>query len=105
MRAADAGLPILDRDYASHVAIESGMHQGRSTEIDQHFVMPPSPDDGHGWPRPTRTAYPMKPSDTLMADGRLFSGALGRVKINQHERRVVVEWRGDAWVVVRPRLR
>lgn len=73
--------------------------------VEQDFVMPRGPTAGRGWPRPTRTTYPMKPSDTLMADGRLFSGGLGRVKINQHEGRVVLQWRDDSWVVVRPRLR
>jgi len=73
-------------------------------EIDQSFVAPPTPKPDKGWPRPTPTAYPMKPSDVLLDDGRLYSGGLGRVKLVQHEHRVVVKWQDGEWVVVRPRL-
>lgn len=47
----------------------------------------------------------MKLSDHVHTDGRLVSGALGRVKYHQREGRVVVRWDGAAWIVVRPRLR
>jgi hypothetical protein len=43
----------------------------------------------------------MKPSDRLLPDGRLRSEALGRVKAAQHERRTVIQWTGEHWVVVR----
>lgn len=72
--------------------------------VDQSFNPPSAPDDDKPWPSPTRTAYPLKPSDTVLDDGRLVSNALGRIKHFQHEHRVIVRWVVDSWVVVRPRL-
>ena len=71
---------------------------------DQSFEPPVAPQLGQPWPKATLTAYPMKPTDTLLSDGRIRSEALGRIKDNQHEQRVVVEWVEDHWVVVRRRL-
>lgn len=80
------------------------MIDAENPQIDQSFVPPPPPEDGQAWPRPSRTAYPMKPTDSIGDDGLLYSGALGAVKAVQHERRVIVEWTGDEWRRVRPRL-
>jgi hypothetical protein len=71
---------------------------------DQSFEAPAAPQAGQPWPKATPTAYPMKPTDTLLHDGTIRSEALGRIKDNQHEQRVVVEWVEDRWVVVRRRL-
>jgi hypothetical protein len=43
----------------------------------------------------------MKPWDRMLPDGQIQSGAHGRVKSNQHERRSVIQWTEDRWVVVR----
>lgn len=80
------------------------MHPDGGDLVDQSFTPPPAPVEGSPWPSPTRTAYPMKPSGTLLDDGRLVSGALDRVKANQHEQRVIVRWTNAGWVVARPRL-
>ncbi len=72
--------------------------------IDQTYTPPPSPVAGQSWPALTRTAYPMKPWDKVLEDGRIVSGALARVKAVQHEHRVVVEWSEGPWVFARRRL-
>jgi hypothetical protein len=64
-------------------------------------MKPPLPDGTGEWPQPTEAVYPMKPSDTLLADGVLHSGGLGRVKAEQHDEKIVVEWSDDYWVVRR----
>jgi hypothetical protein len=74
-------------------------------KIDQSYKAPAAPTADKPWPRPTRTVYPMKPSDLLLEDGLLYSGGLGRTKLMQHEHRVILKWQGDKWAVVRPRLR
>lgn len=81
-----------------------GVHTSAGDGVDQSFTPPPSPNPGDAWPAPTRTVYPMKPSDSLLEDGRIFSGALDRVKAVQHEQRVVVRWIDGSWVVARRRL-
>lgn len=80
------------------------MHPDGGDLVDQSFTPPPAPDEGSPWPSPTCTAYPMKPSDTILDDGRLVSGALDRVKANQHEHRVIVRWTDAGWAVARRRL-
>ena len=72
--------------------------------VDQAYTPPPPPAPGKEWPAPNRTSYPLKPSDRLMPDGRIYSGGLNRVKDNQHEHRVVLRWEGNTWQVARPRL-
>ncbi len=64
----------------------------------------PPPRDERDWPQPRDCWYPMKPSDALLPDGRIESGALGRVKHNQHEKRYAIRWDGVRWVVIRSPL-
>ena len=64
----------------------------------------PRPLDERDWPHPRDCWYPMKPTDVLLPDGQIESGALGRVKRNQHESRFVIRWDGVRWVVVRSPL-
>lgn len=73
--------------------------------VGQTYTPPPPPAPGRKWPAPNRTSYPLKPSDRMMPDGRIYSGGLNKVKDNQHEHRVVLRWDGAAWQVARPRLR
>lgn len=61
----------------------------------------PPPLRDKDWPDPRGDLYPMKPWDKLLPDGRIESGALGRVKDKQHERRSVIQWTERRWVVVR----
>ena len=77
---------------------------GQGNIPDRSFEPPAAPIVGQPWPRATSTAYPLKPTDSLLPDGTIRSEALGRVKDNQHEHRVVVQWVEDRWVVVRRRL-
>lgn len=71
-------------------------------EVGDVWPMKPPPSDASGdWPQPTERVYPLKQSDTLLANGLLYSGGLGRVKAEQHDDKIVVEWTGDDWVVRR----
>lgn len=85
--------------HAVSATIRSAKEQ--TPEVGQHWPMKPPPTQGGDWPQPTKTVYPMKPHDRLLDNGALHSGALGRIKAEQHHHKVVVEWTGEHWIVRR----
>lgn len=63
----------------------------------------PPPTERLSWPGPTTHVYPMKPTDTIDADGTLHSGAFGRPKAAEHDEKIVIQWLDidHRWVVRR----